>query len=175
MPVSGVEFIQAVVTDPKVQQAAASDWVTWQNQVSPITVLTTIGLLVSLGMWIFRVGGRNNEIASAQKGLDDLKKKVDGLAETRATERDRDRMEREAFQVAMNAGVAATEGRMAEFKEHAAKTFATKIEVAALEERTNRGMDRIVDRLDQISTRLESIGDHILKALTEAASSRRGP
>jgi hypothetical protein len=34
-----------------------------------------------------------------------------------------------------------------------------------LERRSNQGMDRIVDRLEQISTRLETIGDAIIKTL----------
>lgn len=171
MPFSGADVVRAVVADPQVQQAG--QWVEWQAQVSPVTVISLILAAVAFGGWIFKIGGKNNEQERTQKGLEDLKQKVEAMGSTRATDRDVDRKERDAFQIAMNAGLQAHEARSAEFKEHAAKHFATKGEVAALEERTNRGMDRIVDRLEQISTRLESIGDHILKALTEAASSRR--
>jgi hypothetical protein len=171
MAFSGANVVHAVVADPQVQQAG--QWVEWQAQVSPVTVISLILAAVAFGGWIFKIGAKNNEQERTQKGLEDLKKKVETMGDTRAADRDADRKERDAFQIAMNAGLAAHEARSAEFKEHSAKTFATKLEVAALEERTNRGMDRIVDRLEQISTRLESIGDHILKALTEAASSRR--
>jgi hypothetical protein len=163
----GAEVIYPVYVEvqARAQDVAVNDWITWQNQVSPITVITTLGLVVSLGMWIFRVGGKNNEIESTKKGLDDLRKKVEAMSDARSAEREHERKEREAFQVAMNAGMLATGGVIAEFKEHSARSFATKTEMAALEDRTNRGMDRIVDRLEQISGRLENIGDGILKAL----------
>ena len=71
------------------------------------------------------------------------------------------------FQTAMNAGLAEAAGKLQEFKEHAAKTYATKSELISLEERTGKGMDRIADRLEGISGRLETIGDSIMKALID--------
>lgn len=71
------------------------------------------------------------------------------------------------LQTAMNAGLTEAGGKLQEFKEHAAKTYATKSELISLEERTGKGMDRIVDRLESISGRLETIGDSIMKALID--------
>lgn len=75
--------------------------------------------------------------------------------------------ERESFQVAVNAGTSIIRESLADFQRSAAERFATKIEVVALEERANKGMDRIVDQLDRISTRQETMNDLLVKALAE--------
>lgn len=166
-PFTGAQVWKPVFTEvqARVQDAGVSDWVSWQSQVSPITVLTTIGLLVSLGMWIFRVGGRNNEVERTQKSLETLQVEFKDLVRTRDASKEASRNERDAFQMAVNASMKMMEDRNSEFRAAVASAYATKKELTSLEERTSKDMDRIVGRLDQISGRLELIGDNVVTAL----------
>lgn len=136
----------------------------WSPVASPVTIIALVGALVGFGGWLFRLGSRNREIDAMREDMADLKKR-------RGEEREADRKEREAFQVSVNAGIDMIRGTHAEFQKTCAERFATKVELGALEDRTNKGMDRIVDRLEQISGRLETIGDAIIKTL--ASQERR--
>jgi hypothetical protein len=157
--------------------------------ISGATILVALGWFGTVAMFIWR---RSNKEATDDAAFIQLRKDHDELHRSCAATRERHeeervqvqrsrdefrervakdyegaRKERDAFQLAMNAGLDAASGRLSEFKEHAAKTYATKSELISLEERTSKGMDRIVDRLEGISGRLETIGDSIMKALID--------
>jgi methyl-accepting chemotaxis protein len=155
-------FIEA---QARVQDAAVGDWVSWQSQVSPITVIAIIGMIVGFGGWLLRIGGKNRDFESVQDSVKDIKKEFKDLVTERDKSRESMRNERDAFQAAMNASLTMMESRNAEFRGSVAHSYATKAELTSLEERTSKDMDRIVSRLDQISGRLETIGDSVVKAL----------
>lgn len=155
-------FIEA---QARVQEAAVGDWVSWQSQISFITVLTTIGMLIGFGGWLLKIGGKNRDFDDVQTAVKDLRKEFKELVTTRDASKEQSRNERDAFQAAMNASLTMMESRNAEFRGSVAASYATKAELVSLEERTSKDMDRVVARLDQISGRLETIGDSVVKAL----------
>lgn len=155
-------FVEA---QARVQDAAVGDWISWQSQISPITILTTIGMLIAFAGWLLKIGGKNRDFESVQDAVKDIRKEFKELTEERNTSKEKTRNERDAFQAAMNASLTMMESRNAEFRGQVNATFATKSELMTLEERTSKDMDRVVARLDTISGRLESIGDSVVKAL----------
>ena len=163
----GAEIIYPIYIEAqaRTQDAAASDWISWQPQVSPLTFLSLLLAGVGFGGWLLKVGGKNRDFESVQDTVKDLRKEFKELTEERNTSKEKTRNERDAFQSAMNAGMTMMETRNAEFRGNIAATYATKSELNTLEERTSKDMDRVVARLDTISGRLESIGDSVVKAL----------
>lgn len=155
-------FIEA---QARVQEAAVGDWISWQSQISPITILTTIGMLIAFAGWLLKIGGKNRDFESVQDAVKDLRKEFKELTDERNASKEKTRNERDAFQAAMNASLTMMESRNAEFRGSVAAGYATKGELSSLEERTSKDMDRVVARLDTISGRLESIGDSVVKAL----------
>jgi len=141
----------------------------WSPVVSPATLITGSLALVGFVGWVFALGGKINEtkasIGSLGRDIQRVEDRLNALKQNRENEREGDRKERDAFQIAVNAALDAQRGQMSEFRERVAKSYATKHEMEELERSTNQGMDRIVDRLEQISTRLENIGDAIIKTL----------
>jgi biopolymer transport protein ExbB/TolQ len=137
----------------------------WSPVISPATLITGSLAIVGFVGWVFSLGSKTQEIKAAANDIKRIEERLNTFKQNREAERELDRKEREAFQVAINAGVNAMRGHHAEFREEVAKQYATKHEMQELERRTNQGMDRIVDRLEQISTRLETIGDAIIKTL----------
>lgn len=138
----------------------------WSPTVSPATLLALAMAAVAFAGWLRKSGSREHEITTMREDLIALKK-------TRGEERDADRKEREAFYISVNAGLEMSRGNLSEHQRLCAERFATKAEMLALEDRTNKGMDRIVDRLEQISVRLESIGDTINKSLVTLVAQNR--
>lgn len=163
----GAEIIYPVYVEAqaRVQDTGVGDWVSWQSQVSPVTVLAVIGMVIGFGGWLLKIGGKNRDFESVQDAVKDLRKEFKELTEERNTSKEKTRNERDAFQSAMNASLTMMESRNAEFRGQVNATFATKSELTTLEERTSKDMDRVVSRLDTISGRLESIGDSVVKAL----------
>jgi len=137
----------------------------WSPVISPATLITGALAIVGFVGWVFSLGSKSYEIRAAAEDIKRVEERLNVFKQNRENERELDRKEKEAFQVAINAGVTALRGQQAEFREEVAKSYATKGEMQELERRTNQGMDRIVDRLEQISTRLETIGDAIIKTL----------
>lgn len=137
----------------------------WSPIISPATLITGALAIVGFVGWVFSLGGKSHEIRAAAEDVRRVEERLNTLKQNREIEREHDRKERENFQVAINAGVTMLRDQHAEFREEVAKNYATKPEMQELERRTNQGMDRIVDRLEQISTRLETIGDAIIKTL----------
>jgi hypothetical protein len=146
----------------------------WSPVISPATLLTALIALISLFGWVLMLGGKINELktiaANAVKDAQRIEERLNTFKQNRENEREIDRKERENFQLAINAGVTGLRGQQAEFREEVAKNYATKAEMQELERRTNQGMDRIVDRLEQINSRLETIGDAIIKTLAAGRS-----
>lgn len=141
----------------------------WSPVISPATLLTGAMALVSLFAWVLMMGGRLNEmktaITNATKNVERVEERLNVHKQNREHEREIDRKERDQFQIAVNAALEAHRGQLSEFREGVAMVYATKREMEELERRTNQGMDRIVDRLEQINSRLETIGDAIIKTL----------
>lgn len=119
----------------------------WSNVISPATLLALGLAAVGFGGWIFKLGSQARDIHN--HGVEQLRIKK----------------ELEQFEIAVNAAHIEMKALHAEFREEVAKTYSTKQELADTERRTNVGMDRIVQRLEQISGRLETIGDAIIKTL----------
>jgi len=163
----GAEIFYPVYVEAqaRVQDAGVGDWVSWQSQISPITVLSLLMAAVGFGGWLWRVGGKNRDFENVQDAVKDLRKDFKELVATRDASKEASRNERDAFQVSINAGMTMMETRNAEFRGSVAATYATKAELTTLEERTSKDMDRVVARLDTISGRLEMIGDSVVKAL----------
>lgn len=163
----GAEIILPVYVEAqaRAQDAAVGDWVSWQPQISPLTVAAFIGMCIGFGGWLWRVGGKNRDFENVQEAVKDLRKDFKELVTERNLSKEGSRAERDAFQVSMNAGLTMMESRNAEFRSGVAATYATKAELHTLEERTSKDMDRVVARLDTISGRLEVISDNVVKAL----------
>jgi len=163
----GAEIVYPVWIEAqaRTQDAGVSDWVSWQSQVSPVTVLAVIGMLIGFGGWLLKIGGKNRDFESVQDAVKDLRREFKELTDERNLSKEKTRNERDAFQVSINAGLTMMETRNAEFRGSVSATYATKAELNTLEERTSKDMDRVVARLDTISGRLESIGDSVVKAL----------
>lgn len=155
-------FIEA---QARVQDAGVGDVISWQPQVSPITILALIGMFTSIAMWFFRVGGKNRDFDNVEDAVKDLRKDFKELVAVRDASKEASRNERDAFQVAVNASLKMMEDRSSEHRSQVASMYATKKELASLEERTSKDMDRVVTRLDLISGRLELISDNVVKAL----------
>lgn len=69
-------------------------------------------------------------------------------------------------QAAAGAGsVALLRDQFAEHRQSISERYATRETVDAIERRLTSSQDRILDRLDQISSRLESLGGDLVKAL----------
>lgn len=166
-PFPGAHVWKPVFTEvqARVQDAGVSDWVSWQSQVSPITIIAVIGMIVGFGGWLWRVGGKNRDFENVQEAVKELRKEFKELVTTRDASKEASRNERDAFQMAVNASMKMMEDRNSEFRASVASGYATKKELGSLEERTSKDMDRIVGRLDQISGRLETIGDSVVTAL----------
>lgn len=130
--------------------------------ISGATIIAMLGWMSTVLIMAFRRGAAEQATSAS---IAQLRKDHDALVGDVRKERENDRREFDAFQVAVNAGIQVVAERHGEHRAEVAKTYATKQEMLALEERTNKGMDRIVDRLEQISGRLETIGDGIMKAL----------
>lgn len=139
----------------------------WSPVLSPATLITGALAIVGFVGWVFSLGSKTQEIRATANDIKRVEDDLNSFKRQREIERDHDRKERDAFQIAVNAGVNAVRGQHAEFREEVAKHYATKGEMQELERRTNQGMDRIVDRLEQISGRLETIGDAIIKTLAQ--------
>jgi hypothetical protein len=143
----------------------------WTPAFGPAAVFAGIAAFFSIGTAIFiaikGLGYREADSKALAKRFDELESELNGLLKSRADYRETDRKEREAFQVSVNAGLDMSRASLSDFQRTAAERFATKGELVALEDRTNKGMDRIVDRLEQISGRLETIGDAIIKTLAD--------
>lgn len=155
-------FIEA---QARVQDAGVGDMISWQPQVSPITVIAIIGMVIGFGGWLLKIGAKNRDFDNVGDAVKGLRQDFKELIEERDRSREKNRNERDFFQAGMNAGLKAMEDRNAEHRAAVAATYATKKEVQSLEERTSKDMDRVVGRLDRISERLESIGDSVVKAL----------
>jgi len=149
----------------RAQDAAASDWLSWQPQISPVTIIALVGAFIGFGGWLWRIGGKNRDFENVQDAVKDLRKDFKELVAVRDASKEASRNERDAYQVAVNASLTMMETRNAEFRGSVAATYATKTELNTLEERTSKDMDRVVARLDTISGRLEMIGDSVVKAL----------
>jgi biopolymer transport protein ExbB/TolQ len=137
----------------------------WSPVISPATLITGSLAIVGFVGWVFSLGSKTQEIKAAANDIKRVEERLNTFKQNRENEREADRKEKENFQVAINAGVTMLREQQAEFREEVAKQYCTKYEMQELERRTNQGMDRIVDRLEQISTRLETIGDAIIKTL----------
>lgn len=167
MQFPGAEIYYPVYVEAqaRVQDAGVGDWVSWQSQVSPVTVLALIGMIIGFGGWLLKIGGKNRDFEGVQDAVKDLRKDFKELVAQRDASKETSRNERDAFQAAMNASLTMMESRNAEFRGSVAANYATKNELTTLEERTSKDMDRVVARLDTISGRLEMIGDSVVKAL----------
>lgn len=150
----------------------------WSPAFGPAAVFSGIAALSSVGIAVFvaikGLGIREADWRALAKRFDTVEKRVDVLDgtddELRAwvsSLRESARQEREAFQVSVNAGINMIRGELTDFQRLCAERYATKVDMKALEDRTDKGMDRIVDRLEQISGRLETIGDAIIKTLAD--------
>lgn len=155
-------FIEA---QARVQDAGVGDVLSWQPQVSPVTVLALLGMMIGFGGWLWRIGGKNRDFENVQDAVKDLRKEFKELVAVRDASKEASRNERDAFQMAVNASMKMMEDRNAEFRASVAAAYATKKELGSLEERTSKDMDRVVARLDLISGRLEIISDNVVKAL----------
>lgn len=149
----------------------------WSPTVGPAFFVSLAALFVTVGTAIFLAikgfGVRETEAKALAKRLDGLEADMAGVLHSRTEYREADRKEREVFQISVNAGLEMSRSNLSDFQRSAAERFATKNEMLALEDRTNKGMDRIVDRLEQISVRLESIGDTINKSLVTLVAQNR--
>lgn len=130
--------------------------------ISGDTILVVVGWLTTIAAFLYRRGGSERSLVAS---VEQLRKDHDALAKGVVTLG----KEVDASVIAYNAGFREVRDRLAEHQADAARSYATKQDLIALEERTVKGMDRIVDRLDQISGRLETIGENVLKALLDRA------
>lgn len=128
-----------------------TEGVAWQSWVP--TVLALLGWLGTGVAFVYRRGSSERSIDAT---TEQLRKDHDALAKTV-----------DQYGIAFNAGLREVRDRMAEHWTDNARTYATKQELIALEERTVRGLDRMSAQLDGISARLGQIGDSVVKALLE--------
>ena len=145
----------------------------WTGSWGPAAVISGLGLLVTLGGFAIAyfkgVGLREADHANFAKRFEALENRVTAAEARFMPGATIDKRFEDADRTigALTASGALLREQFSETSRRAAETYATKVELAALEDRTNKGMDRIVDRLEQISGRLEVIGDMIVKSLAE--------
>lgn len=145
----------------------------WSGTWGPASVISGLALLVTVGgfalTYIKATAVREADHAALARQFEALNARVTA-AEARfmpGATIDKRFEDTDRGMGALTANVSLMREQFSENSRRAAEVFATKAELGALEERTNKGMDRIVDRLEQISGRLEAIGDMIVKSLAE--------
>lgn len=131
--------------------------VTWT--VSGATIVVVLGWVTTGGFQTFRLGGI---VAGARSELAQLRRELDDLRSSHASSV----KEREQYQGAASAATQLVREQLVGAIQEVAKSYATKEELRSLETRMDKGMDRVVDRLEQLSNRLETIGDAIIKSLS---------
>ena len=148
--------------------------------ISGATVLMFLGWAGTLGIFLYKRGGAENEITSkvdiAHKKLDEIAaqwKSEKAAFDQHVRELDQDRNSwRTAIEHDIDqrfAGVCGQvnllQSNLHETRENIARNYMTKPEISAIETRVTDGQGRIIDRIERFEGRLQEMQKSILEAI----------
>lgn len=159
----------------------------WSWVASPATIISGLVNLVLVGGFLWRRSASeataaaalqacHDRIGALRKEFDDAKAERDRYREKWQEEyqRGRDEFRRsiDATVTSLGAGNALVREQIAEMQTDNARTYATKEELRTAETRLSSTLDRLNDRLDDISEQLNKLGGEILAAVRTAQIGR---